>query len=203
MDTYWINWPKSEYSKEISQVANKVIEYLKKCAILKRQNMANGKQSKEDAVIFDIDDTLLFRDSAGVCGLSMSYEAFVNKVPTIIELSPPNAPIVRIANESKKYGQKVIIITSRVPDTGEETINNLKIFNIPYDEIYFNPCRTSPDGDYGQFKASSRKELERKYNIICTIGDQLTDIYISDYKTAMIKLPELSSKCSYMYFPDI
>ncbi len=200
MESYYNGWPMCEYSKEISQVANEVIKYLKKHEYKRRNGGDNGKPN---AVVFDIDDTLLFRDPADVCDISFTMKAFVNKISTTIDLNPPNTPIIRIANECKLNGQKIIILTSRLPNSKEETILNLKINNIPYDDIYFNPCRTSPDGDYGQFKATLRKMLGQKYNIICTIGDQLTDIYLSDPKTAMVKLPEITSRCSYYYFPDI
>ena len=67
------------------------------------------------AVMFDIDDTLIFYDRK------------------------PNRPIIELARVAKIIGYKIIIITAR-PNSKENrsiTVHELKQFNIPYDLIIY------------------------------------------------------------------
>ncbi len=51
------------------------------------------------------------------------------------------------------------------------------------------------------FKLLERKKLAVDYNIVATIGDQLTDLYLPGAKTLVVKLPDVKSKCSYVIPP--
>jgi predicted secreted acid phosphatase len=194
MDTYWVNWPKCQANKELKMVADSTIKYLKMYSLKKK-----GQGGKKDIIIFDIDDTLLFKDPCNVCDMECSYKAGNE----LVEISPPNPAICRIASEAKLMGYIIVIVTSRLPKAKEFTENNLRIFGIPFDAVIYNPCKSRPEGDYGCFKATLRRDLEKKYNIVATLGDQLTDVYCSSPYTAQIKLAEATSKCCYIYFPDL
>lgn len=191
---YWKNWPKCQYNKELKAVADATIDFLRKHAA-KRKN----ENRKQDVVIFDIDDTILFRDPSGDCELDSTYVYGKESV----DWYPPNTSVCRIATEARRLGQKVIILTSRLEDSKEITENNLGILGIVFDTVVYNPCVSDPEGDYGQFKATFRRNMEAKYNIVATVGDQLTDVYCTSYKTAIIKLPEKASRCCYVYFPPV
>lgn len=68
-----------------------------------------------DAVMFDIDDTLIFYDTT------------------------PNKPIINLCQEAKKLGYKIIIITARpdYPDNRKITEHELKMHKVPYDLIFY------------------------------------------------------------------
>ena len=81
--------------------------------------ISNRTVNLGDAVMFDIDDTLIFTNGR------------------------PNAPIIELLYEAQKRGYKIIIITAR-PGLGHViswTIQQLKEYGIPYHYLGF----TSPD----------------------------------------------------------
>ena len=53
------------------------------------------------------------------------------------------------------------------------------------------------------FEQSERKKMTTKESqeIICTIGDQITDLMLPGGNTCAIKLPDADSRCSYAYLP--
>lgn len=73
---------------------------------------------KNDAVMFDIDDTLIFLNGT------------------------LNTPIVELLHYSKSLGYKIIIITARpiLRPVINFTINQLKRHGIPYDVLGFTPA---------------------------------------------------------------
>ena len=73
-----------------------------------------------DAVMFDIDDTLIFTDGR------------------------PNIPIIRLLHRAGQMGYKIVIITAR-PGIGrviQWTIEQLKAYGIGYDYIGFTSAET-------------------------------------------------------------
>lgn len=73
------------------------------------------KWQPNDAVMFDIDDTLIFYNTL------------------------PNKPIIKLCQEANRLGYKIIIITARpdYPDNREFTENELKMHKIPFDLIFY------------------------------------------------------------------
>jgi hypothetical protein len=73
---------------------------------------------KNDAVMFDIDDTLIFLDGT------------------------LNTPIVNLLHYSKSLGYKIVIITARpiLKPVIDFTVNQLKRHKIPYDVLGFTPA---------------------------------------------------------------
>jgi hydroxymethylpyrimidine pyrophosphatase-like HAD family hydrolase len=70
--------------------------------------------TQKDAVMFDIDDTLIFTNGVA------------------------NTPIINLLYYAKNLGYKIIIITARPVNTASKvfTIWQLKQYNIPYDSLY-------------------------------------------------------------------
>ena len=77
--------------------------------------LKSHEKNINDAVMFDIDHTLIFYDET------------------------PNKPIIDLAKYSKKLGYKIIIITARPTCKGnvEYTEYELKKHNIPFDLIIY------------------------------------------------------------------
>jgi len=80
--------------------------------------LKNRVVEKKDAVMFDIDDTLIFTNGRA------------------------NTEMIDLLNYSKRLGYKIIIITARPFSivTRQFTIIQLKKYGIIYDELYLTPA---------------------------------------------------------------
>ena len=80
--------------------------------------LKNRVVEKKDAVMFDIDDTLIFTNGHA------------------------NMEMIDLLNYSKRLGYKIIIITARPFSivTRQFTIMQLKKYGIIYDELYLTPA---------------------------------------------------------------
>ena len=114
-----------------------------------------------DAVMFDIDDTLL-----KVC----KNENNPCKNGALV----PIKNIMALLNYCKTKGYRIIIITAR-PDNNlcsgnrEGTINDLRKNGICYDELHLDDKKTNKN-----FKSDLK--VSCKYNIVMSVGDQEEDI---------------------------
>ena len=80
--------------------------------------LKNRVVGEKDAVMFDIDDTLIFTNGNA------------------------NVPIIKLLHYAKQLGYKIIIITARpsVRGTVEITQYQLKQYGIPYDALVITPA---------------------------------------------------------------
>ena len=80
--------------------------------------LKNRVVGEKDAVMFDIDDTLIFTNGNA------------------------NVPIIKLLHYAKSLGYKIIIITARpaVRGTVEITQYQLKQYGIPYDALVITPA---------------------------------------------------------------
>jgi len=80
--------------------------------------LKNRVVCEKDAVMFDIDDTLIFTNGNA------------------------NVPIIKLLHYAKQLGYKIIIITARpaVRGTLEITQYQLKQYGIPYDALVITPA---------------------------------------------------------------
>lgn len=93
------------------------MEHLKKSGVY---TLVSRKIQPNDAVMFDIDDTLIFTGGE------------------------PNHPIIELLRIAKHLGYKIIIITARpgFKDVVNWTINELASYNITYDYLGFTSAQT-------------------------------------------------------------
>jgi len=130
------------------------------------------------AVMFDIDDTLLFS-----------------------ETGKPIKPIIKLLKECNKLGIQVLIITARDSRFKSETINELMELGIYpsnteisprnagfYDFIYL---RQNPKDNNDYFKSKVKEKLFKNgiYTIM-SVGDNDVDV-LGDYSGYCIKLPNI------------
>ena len=84
-------------------------------------------------------------------------------------LDTPRPDVISKMWNLKRKGYKIVILTGRVLETqGEETIAQLRKYNIPYDEIYFRR------------KRDKRKDYEYKASIIMWLknsGCEIVEIH--------------------------
>ena len=125
--------------------------------------LISKKFNENDAVMFDIDDTLI--------------DFYEN----------PIEEIVNLLIEVYKLKLKIIIITARsYGNYFNSTFNLLEKYKIPYDLLFF---RKNTD-DVNTFKHLIKKRLYDENNIviILSIGDNWIDVE-GEYSGAYIKLP--------------
>ena len=81
--------------------------------------LKNRVVGEKDAVMFDIDDTLIFTNGNA------------------------NVPIIKLLHYAKYLGYKIIIITARplIPATVEFTKFQLNQYGIPYDVLVITPAQ--------------------------------------------------------------
>ena len=119
---------------------------------------------KKKAVMFDIDDTLIF-----VSGES-------------------NEPVINLLNDCRKKGLLIIIITARNSKYTEETKKQLAEYGIEYDYLYL---RQSPQDNHDMFKSDVKKRFyENGITTIMSVGDKEMDI-TGPYSGLKIKLPDI------------
>ena len=187
IQNYWKGWPRTgSYVEDLEWACKVGINYLRK--------IAKKVPLNRSAVIFDVDETLIFGDPDEVIGVR-EMELGDHKGQPVFIL-PPNPPIVRIANEARKLGFKIIILTARPGCSKIATLTNMDMFKMPYDFIIMNSKESDPE-----FKISARRQLAGKFNIVLTVGDQPCDVLLPG-TSAIMKLPCSDSNCTYFYPND-
>ena len=138
------------------RAANLAVKYIDKKVI-----------KQKSAVMFDIDDTLLF-----VNGNTLT----------------PITPMIDLLNYCIIKDLLIVIITARSEDYREQTIADLNKYGINYSYLYL---RKSPQDDNDPlFKSRQKERLLADYGIkvLMSIGDQMVDIN-GDYSGYSLKLP--------------
>lgn len=184
MSNYWSDWHKSKghYMQDLVWGAKMAIKYL---------TSIRQKLKPNSAIVVDVDETLIFGDPEEVLGVREMDLGEENGNPIFI--LPPNPPVVKIIEQAKAMNIKIIILTARPAVSKLATMYNLSMFKIPYDFIIMNNKDTDPE-----FKISARRELSKKFDIVLTVGDQPCDVLLPG-SSAILKLPDPESKCSYFY----
>ena len=100
-------------------------------------------------VIFDLDGTLalidkrrelsLVYDKEGdmLYPLRRDWNVFFD--PDNIQLDEPNTPVITMAQLLHSQGYKIVILSGRSARTQDATIDWLKQYNVPYDDLYMRP----------------------------------------------------------------
>lgn len=199
LKAYFSGWPKNTnpYVKDLiwaMQIGAKYIDKVK-----------NVKSSKPKCVVFDFDDCLVFGDPASVVGVREMELGYHDG--SDIFLLPKNEPIVKLAEYARAKGLKIIILTARPKGSRDATIWNCREFRIPFDAVIMNDSDSDPC-----FKLNVRRRIAMKYDIVLTVGDQITDC-LCPGSAAFIKLPDpgifdersrtwvYSSTASYAWIP--
>jgi len=114
--------------------------------------LQNRTLNHNDAVMFDIDDTLIYQ----VLGPSGN----------------PIEPMIQLIREADNLGYKVVIITARphYHENVEVTKHELHALNIPYDYLIFAPAEK---------KGIVKQQTE--FNFVLSVGDMPTDLTDSEY----------------------
>lgn len=144
--------------------------------------------NSESAVIFDIDDTLLW----SYYEMKMIQFGFVPKIyhEWVLSSDLPPVPHVKLLYDFfVERGCKIIMITSRQADAREATVKNLS--DLGFNTIDLLVLR-QPDEmalTAQEFKSKRRAILENQgYKIIAAVGDQYSDLE-GGYTCYKVKIP--------------
>ena len=176
--SYFLNWPKSLYNHDLRLAKRNIIEYL------------NTVSVENKTILIDCDDTIFFGDPEQVIGIR-EMELGMNEDGHEIFILPINREIKDIVLHAKNLGFNVVFWSARPLQSRAATIENLEMFDIPYNELIVNENDEDPD-----FKIQIIEKLSSRYNIVCTIGDQEFDCYLP----YAVRLPNPESKKVQIYF---
>lgn len=129
-------------------------------------NLLIKNKGKYDAIIVDVDDTLVYTHKNGI---SLVKYTKIRNQPVFIY--PGIQPIVEVTQIAKRLGFRIIILTARPPESYLSTRFNLDILKVPYDEIIMNNLKQDIS-----FKWKIRKDLIKRYKVLFTVGDQVADV---------------------------
>lgn len=134
----------------------------------------NGR-SRNLAVVFDIDATLLYYTNNECKGRL-------------------NTPIYKIYLECLKRNIKVFLVTARTTSGREYTENQLSCLGIfKYEFLFMRPAKYKTWSEISAFKAEARKIIRNsRLNILLNFGDQWSDI-VQNTERELTKLDDFSS----------
>ncbi|MBU2445345.1 MAG: hypothetical protein KJ666_07195 [Bacteroidetes bacterium] len=161
------------------------------CAEAKSYIQKNLDPHKRNAVIFDVDETLLlnteyiFEYNYG--WTQESWGAWIDSAKAV-----PIQPVFELYNWIKSQGVTIFVITGRFPSlrlsNPDPTERNL--LNVGYTDfkkLYLNP--REPKIATSEYKLQVRKKLtEEGFNIIANFGDQESD-FKGGYNGRSFKIP--------------
>ncbi len=166
-EQYYKYWPNSLYNIDLQIAKEITINYLKTII------------SENKTLVMDLYGTLLYRDPICLNEINLGNDKYGNNISIWL----PNNEIILIATYAKELGFKIIILSSRSEKSREASIQNMKLFNIPYDTLIINTDQSLV------FKEIEIKKLKASYNIVCTIGCRYTDCF----EPFSVKLPDPDS----------
>lgn len=144
----------------------------------RKRGIYAGKAPKQQtfAVVVDADETIIDNSPAQAWGIkyrqAFSSANWLDWVKREEATALPGA--VEFLNYAHKRGVRVFYVTNRnVGDEEKHTINNLKKLGFPNVTDDTVMCRSEQTGSS---KDSRRKEIERSYQIVLLMGDNLNDL---------------------------
>jgi predicted secreted acid phosphatase len=142
--------------------------------IAKARKYAENNYVENAAIVLDVDETLL--DNRKYYALydyynDRDWDKWIQSEDAI-----PHEETKDLVLWAKDLGYKIILITGRLESQREATENNLKRFDIPFDQLHMRPDNMDIS-QMSDYKLNIRKKLtEKGLNIIVNIGDQKSDI---------------------------
>ena len=151
------------YHKDLQRAANKGLYWL------------NQGQAEQQAVVFDIDETVLSNyqqmKKNGFGGTSQLFRAQDLEGKAVVM-----QPIYKVYQKAIAQGYHVFFITGRRPEARAATVKNLKKEGyLRWEKIFFLPEHSNQT--VTEYKTSMRVGIEKKgYQIVLNVGDQYSDL---------------------------
>ena len=170
-------YEEGQYNDELNSIVDLEIKYFD-----------NYKIKSNDAVVFDVDETVLdsYKYIKSI-GYGYDFDLWNNWMDKAeaVQIEPAK----RLYNYFIKKGVKVIFLTGRCYYSCDATYKNL--INVGFDKFDTLICRNKNEINKSslEYKTFHRKELSKNgYNIIACVGDQETDL-IGGYTGKTVKFP--------------
>jgi len=168
----------SVYEKEVRTICQTALE----------KHFKTHKVTAKSAIVFDIDETVL-----------SDYQLFKQKNFEwttddycdfrLKKACTPILPTRDFFLELKKLRYKIIFLTSRRDTHLQATQENLAAYGYTYDELFLLPTELLEQHvSHAAWKLQIRQELSKKYDIVGSISDSLSD-FEGGYCGVMVKLP--------------
>lgn len=171
-------YEKGGFEKDVQNAVDQAINYFK-------NRVCCGTQS---AVIFDIDDTLLWSYS----DMKAIQFGYVPKLfhDWVIRADTPAVPYVKkLYDFFVSRGCSIILLTGRRFDEREATLKNLHAEGFKKIDLLITRAENELGLSALEYKSKHRKRLEQEgYTIIATIGDQYSDLK-GGYAYYQVKIP--------------
>ena len=174
------------YKSKLTESINSLSEFIQTLQI-----------TKNDIIIFDIDETLLlnasyYNDNKIIVDNELRAE---DDKSYIDDIGPCIPEMIDKVYNFVKNKCKIILITGRSIKLKELTLYNLQKYNISFDDIYFYD--NSSTICVCHFKNNIRKQLN---NVLLNIGDQDSDLLYGNSKYSF-KLPSFyTSNCTHVTY---
>lgn len=163
----------TQYRQDVTQVVDRAAQYL-----TQRYSQASPAQRAKMAVVFDIDDTLLWRYPYNK-SVQFHYDpkAFERHQVSVIDPLVPH--IQSLYQLALRQHLSIFLITAGCQSVVPAEENNLRQDGIlGWQAVYAKPDAVCHDPQLTSktFKAAKRKSIEQRgYDIVLSIGDQSTD----------------------------
>jgi len=158
---------------------------------IKEYNSTFGIIPYKTAVMFDIDDTLLYINDSPHFKNKRSKTTLIKPMKELLDYCINNDLLI-------------IIITARDNNYKGYTIQQLNEYSINYSFLYLHEgYQGETNDDFTNFKSKLKKELYNKYKIkiIMSVGDNYIDI-VGAYSGYGLKLPNKTDSSLYEVFPN-
>lgn len=181
LNAYYAN----HYDQDVQRVVDRATQYL-------TQRLANASLAEQSkmAVVFDIDDTLLWRYPYKK-SVQFGYEPKRFEQHQIEATDPLVPHIQSLYQTALSHHLKIFMITAGCQSVISAEAHNLREDGITgWQAIYAKPDAVCHDPALTSeaFKTAKRKSLEQQgYDIVLSIGDQATDL--GEYCDKGFKLP--------------
>ncbi len=159
-----------QHSAEMRACYHQTFNFAK---ILLDKHLKNADKSKRQAIIVDIDETVLdnspYEAWLAFSGSEFSLKSW--KTWTSLCIAEPLPGSVEFLNYAKSKDVQIFYISNRETDELESTVENLRKFSFPSALPSYLLLKTDGKND----KKARRNIVKQDYEILLLIGDSLTD----------------------------
>jgi 5'-nucleotidase (lipoprotein e(P4) family) len=179
-----------DYQTKIAQQANRAIKYLKTHPATQTEHdriFLWRKHTKLDAIVFDIDETLLSNWSEikhNHCQYHpKAWSKWVEQAR-----ATGMAPTIKLLHVAQQQGYALVLLTGRKNSHRQATIRNLKRAGITHWNKLIMKENKQKKYTACTYKAQERASMTKHYNVVMNIGDQISD-FCGSNNGIIIKLP--------------
>lgn len=156
------------YSRDIKNQYQLILSFLKDTI----------SKSKKNAVVLDLDETIF----SSICDEIIDVDGKKSTVGEFLDRTydPNNIYHSLIPGAKRFYKQlhelfdgNVFIVTGRTQDMHTETVKNMEKHGFNYKGLFM---KDNHNQDTARFKTDARREISKKYNVVASIGDQVSDL---------------------------